>query len=148
MSAAVVLDASVAVKLVLDEEHRERAQALYQHTIRAGRPVLAPPLVRAEAINAVYQHLRRGDLTPDEARTAVERFLAYPITLSAPDGLYATALDIALTYEVPSIYDATYVAVAQLLDGELWTADKRLLNSLGGRLPWVRAVADYPLPYA
>ena len=149
MSAGVVLDAGAAVKLVLDEEHREHAQALYERAIRAGRPVLAPPLLPAEVINAIYRRRRRtgaDTLTPEEAREAVDRFLAYPITLVDPAGLYRTAYTLAETFQLPTIYDATYLALAQLLQVELWTADERLLKALGGRDPRVRRLGDFPLP--
>jgi predicted nucleic acid-binding protein len=147
----IILDASVAVKLVLDEEHREHAQALYEQAIRDGQPVLAPALLRAEVVNAIYRRrLRRTDdaLTSDEAQAAVDSFLAIPITLSEPEGLFSAAYSLALTYELPTVYDAVYVSLAQMLDVELWTADRRLLNALAGRLPWVRWLGDYLLPPA
>jgi predicted nucleic acid-binding protein len=148
MSPGVVLDASVAVKLVLEEAYSQQAEALYQQTLLARQLVVAPPLLRAEVGNAIYQQQRRGTISPEEAEDALQRFLALSIEPQEPDGLYTHAYALALQLSLPSLYDATYVALAQALGLELWTADERLLNTLGTQAPWVRSIADYPLPDA
>jgi predicted nucleic acid-binding protein len=111
--------------------------------------VLAPSLLWPEVLNVIHRRRYRAAedaLTPEEAEEAVERFLAYPITAVEHAGLSRTAYTLARTYQLPSIYDATYLALAQLLGVELWTDDTRLRNALGGRLSWVRWIGDYPLP--
>lgn len=41
--------------------------------------------------------------------------------------------------------DAAYVALAERLDAELWTADHPLFAAAGASLPRVRWIGDYPL---
>jgi predicted nucleic acid-binding protein len=41
-------------------------------------------------------------------------------------------------HNLPAAYGAHDVALAELLGAALWTADRRLLRALGGRLPFVR----------
>jgi predicted nucleic acid-binding protein len=60
--------------------------------------------------------------------------------------VYQQALAIAAAYGLPAAYDAHYVALAQHLDCDLWTDDQRHLCQLGGALPFVRPLANYPLP--
>ena len=44
-----------------------------------------------------------------------------------------------------SAYDSVYVVLADMLEAELWTDDRRLLNSVEGVAHAVRWVGDYPL---
>ena len=63
--------------------------------------------------------------------------------MQAPETLYDRALVLADQYRLPAVYDAHYVALSELLNATLWTADRRLLRALGGRLPYVHWIADY-----
>ncbi len=147
-TAPVVVDASVAVKWVLDESDAERAEALLTDCLRAARVIATPPHLHSEAGNAIYQRTRISEVTlrlsPADAIEALSELLEVPIELIAPHGLYERALAFAQLHGLPSIYDALYVVLAQLLGAELWTADQRLLTAVGGAAPWVRAIRDYP----
>ena len=44
---------------------------------------------------------------------------------------------------MPSVYDGLYVALADMLGGDLWTADRRLLQMLAGQAAYVRWLGDY-----
>ena len=93
--------------------------------------------------NIIHQRLRRGELELGGARAILARFLALPIAVLTPDMLYDRALMLAHEYDLPAIYDAQYVALAELRGATLWTADQRLLRGLDGRLSFVRSVADW-----
>lgn len=41
-----------------------------------------------------------------------------------------------------SVYDAHYLALAQRLSIELWTADKRLYNAVKSSLGWVKLLRN------
>lgn len=49
----ICLDASVAVKLIIDEEHSDKAQALYRFMLRNQDPIVAPLLLPVEVTNIV-----------------------------------------------------------------------------------------------
>jgi predicted nucleic acid-binding protein len=144
MSAGVVLDASVALKLILQEEHSDRAEALLNDTLHRGDPLFLPHLAAAEVTNAVLQRVRRGTMDDAEAVNALTDFFRLPLQQAQPDHLPLRALNFALAHRIRSAYDSIYVVTAQLLDVELWTADQNLLNALGGVAPWVRWIGDYP----
>ncbi len=139
----ICVDSSVAAKWSFVELHSFQARALLRVTLEQQEPIIAPPLLPSEVANVIRQRLRQGGLDLGEARALLAQFLAVPLSLQAPETLYDRALLLADQYGLPAIYDAQYVALAELLDATLWTADQRLLRALGGRLPLVRWIAEY-----
>jgi predicted nucleic acid-binding protein len=139
----ICADSSVAAKWSFVEEHSLQARALLRDALAQQDPIVAPPLLPSEVANVIRQRLRQGQVRLDEARALLAQFLALPISLQAPETLYERALVLADEHNLPAVYDAHYVALAELLGATLWTADRRLLRALGGRLPFVRWIAEY-----
>ncbi len=139
----ICIDANVAVKWVLPEEHAETALALFTDAAQAHQPIVVPPLFPIEATNIIRRQAPKRNIPLEEARRLLERFFTFPVTLSNPPSLHLTAFDIAVTYNLPATYDAHYVALAQLLGCAFWTADQRLINALAGRLTFVRWIGEY-----
>jgi predicted nucleic acid-binding protein len=54
--------------------------------------------------------------------------LDLPIELFGGIGLHRRALELAQSLSLPATYDAHYLAVAEDLQAELWTADRRLFR--------------------
>jgi predicted nucleic acid-binding protein len=144
MNHLVVVDASVVVKVVLEEEFTDRARALIQDSRRDRRLLFGPPRLQSEVINAIYQYLRRGQITLEEAEQIVRQSIQLPIQLYASPELYEEAFTFAHANHLTNTYDSQYVVLAKMLDAELWTADERLLNSVRADAPWVRWIGDYP----
>jgi predicted nucleic acid-binding protein len=145
MNHLVVVDASVVVKVVLEEEFTDRARALIEDSRRSRRLLFGPPRLQSEVHNAIYQYLRRGQITLEEAEQVLRQSLQIPIQLYTSPELYQEAFTFAHTNRLTNTYDSQYVVLAQLLDAELWTDDRRLLNSVEASAPWVRWIGDYPL---
>jgi predicted nucleic acid-binding protein len=141
----ICVDASLAAKWVLPEEHRAEALALLRATLERGEPIIAPPLLPIEVTNILRQRLRRADdaLTLDEAVQALRAFLTLPLVLATPDDLHERSLRLADAHGLPAVYDAYYVALAQTAGCDLWTADRRLLRLLGERASFARFIGDY-----
>jgi len=57
------------------------------------------------------------------------------IKLFGDSALHQTAMRLATQFSLPGTYNAHYLALAQRLEAELWTTDKKLVNSV---------VADFP----
>lgn len=139
----IVVDASVAVKWILLEQDTPQAWALYRSVADARGSIAAPPLLQSEVANTLFQRTRR--VPPLDRTRAVEllnELLAMPIDYVAPDGMLERALLLAADHNLRAVYDAHYLALAQMLDCELWTADQELLTQLGGRLPFVRRLGE------
>ena len=141
----ICVDACVAVKWILEEHFSEQAEALLVACIQAGHRVVAPPLLPIEVTNILRQRMRRENppLSLEDASQLLKRFLGLPVDLVAPDGLYEAALALADAYQLPAAYDAHYLALAQMLGCNLWTADERFINVVGAKVPIVKSIRDY-----
>jgi predicted nucleic acid-binding protein len=138
----VCVDACVAVKWVLPEEDSEIALELYARAKTDGDTLVAPPHMPVEVVNVIRKYVRRGELLPAEGERVLAAFLDFDVSLAAPSGLYESALLLAQRFDRPTVYDTHYVALAEIAGCELWTADQRLVNALGGRLPFVKSLGS------
>ena len=75
----VVVDASVAVKWLVDEEFSSSAARL----LDADFTLVAPELLFAEVSNALWAMRRRGDITPDDLAEAVDVLKSAPVAVPA-----------------------------------------------------------------
>jgi predicted nucleic acid-binding protein len=75
----------------------------------------------------------RGHLDADSAVTARDRILTMPVRLSSPPSLFTRTWSLAVDLGRPQAYDCFYLATAELLDTQLWTADERFYNAAAAR---------------
>jgi predicted nucleic acid-binding protein len=139
----IVLDASVAVKLILTEAYSNRVIALLTSTVQAGDPIIAPTLLPYEVANILRQRMVRQGLVLPLADQLMADFLTFPIALQTSPTMHQRALAIADTYGLPAAYDAHYIALAEEQGADLWTDDQRLLRGLAGRVPFVHWIGNY-----
>ena len=139
----ICVDASVAAKWLLEEENSDRADALYEACVRAGEPLVAPPLLPIELTNLLRRRMVRDRLSLGQATQLLDRFFSFPISVINPETLHRKALLLAAAYHLPAAYDAHYLALSQLLGCAFWTNDQKLVNTLANRLPFVRWLGDF-----
>lgn len=104
----LVVDASVALKWVLNEPDSHFAEAL----LRIEPDLLLPDFWLGEATNVLWLQVRRKLLTPEEAREGLDllRTLLSP-TPTADMNLHEVALEIGMAVN-HSTYDTLYLAFA------------------------------------
>lgn len=133
-----MVDASVAVKWVVAEDHTEAALRL----LNQAESLLAPTHWLAEAANALWAKTVRGDLSDSEAQERVVFLAGAPIATTPLDRLAAVAMAIALRMRI-TMYDALYLALAEQHRTPLVTADSRLFEAasrdrgLRGVIRWI-----------
>lgn len=138
-----VLDASVAVKWHLeDEDHAEQALAVLADYESGRISLLAPSNIRYEVIGSIRKAARRNRLRAEDARGAVEDFLALRLRTVDSDSLILLGYDRAVDYGC-TFYDALYVVLAEAAQCPLLLADERLRNNLRNRFPLVLWIEDY-----
>jgi len=145
MKRAVIVDTSIVLKWMLDEPDSATALALLTRWINEGIVIQAPALLTYEVANALFQRVRKGEMTADKARQALEDVLFPELMLNFLEyaELSKRAITLAQQYSLPATYDAHYLALAEHEKCEYWTADTRLWNTVADKLPWVRRLSDY-----
>lgn len=140
----VVVDASLALKWVLDEQHSPEAQQLLAAWADEQVRVMAPSLLIYEAVNVLYQRVRRQQLTVASARAAFSALMESSLSFVGGDeaDLASTAIDLAVGHGLPATYDAIYMALAARSGCSLWTADERMWNSVRNTVTWVHWVGE------
>jgi predicted nucleic acid-binding protein len=138
-SSIVCVDASFVVRLVT-RPAIAAVQVLWERWTREHLSLNAPTLLRYEVTNALYRYQRHGLLPAVVANEALRTALVLPITLHGDAALHGDAVAVARRFNLPAAYDAHYLALAERLDGEFFTADGRLGNAVQAELPWVHVV--------
>lgn len=132
MTGDCVVDASVGIKLFLDEPGSDAAAALFAGlTPTPPARFYVPDLFYSECANILWKYTRHFGYPMENARQDVADLLALRLqTISAAD-LIAPALELARQYDITA-YDACYAALAQQLNLPLVTADGPLQRQLEG----------------
>ena len=128
VTSVLVVDASVLAPVVADggvDGRRFRARL-------RGEVVVGPDLLRVEVSSVLRRHANNGQLTAEQAESAVGDLLAFPITV------FPTAPLLGRVWELRhnlTAYDACYVALAEAVQQPLLTADHWLANAPGVGCP-------------
>jgi len=138
-SSWVCVDANLVLRLVSDPAD-EPVQRLWERWDAERRQLAAPTLLYYEVANALYRYQRLGYLSHSSVKLAFGAALALPLELHGESDLHWRALELAGKFSLPAAYDAHYLALAELLAGEFWTADGRLARTVQSSLPWVHLV--------
>ncbi len=130
-----VVDTSVAIKWIVDEEDSDKAELLQ------GADMVAPALFRIEAGNVLRTLVAKQVLANDRAIDLFLFLQTAPVTIiDADELLERRALDLALAFKHP-IYDCVYLALAERMDRRLITADRRFIKTLSGTEHAARVLA-------
>jgi predicted nucleic acid-binding protein len=121
----LVVDASVALKWVIEEDASDAARALLASEVLA-----APDLLFIECANVLWAKTRRAQISPAEATAAFAALEATPIR-SIPTRVHAAAAQ-AIALELDqTAYDSLYLAVALSERAVLVTADRAFARAAG-----------------
>ena len=136
-SQTLCVDANLVIRLVAFPQD-EMILSLWEQW--EGHRLAAPALLFYEITNALHQYQKARWLTLDEIETALQAAARLPIKIVEDPALHLEAVRIAARLELLAAYGAHYLALAERLDAELWTADKRLANVARQHgLDWVRS---------
>lgn len=115
-----VVDASVALKIFVDEPGKDEALALCQ------QPLAAPDCMLVECAQALARKVRRGEVSGPTALVIASALNRIGIVFEPVHDLAEEALDLSLRLSL-SAYDCVYLALARKLGAVFVTADARLV---------------------
>lgn len=139
----VVVDANLVAALVLPLPYSAQAMQKIMAWKRAGIELFAPQLLEYEVDAILRKAVVVGLMSTSQAIDAVYHVQDLNIhSLPATSELRVSALQWAQRLGHSKTYDAHCLALAEQLQAELWTADRRLVN--GARqtdVTWVRWIS-------
>jgi len=114
-----VVDASVAIKWVIDEPGTAQALSMRRHRL------FAPDLLMIECANVLWKKVRLKELDREEAVLASRLLARAEIELISSRHLAESATRLSLEIDHPA-YDCVYLALAESNSAAFVTADRGL----------------------
>lgn len=121
----IVVDANVAIKLVLPEIHSEAALRLRNTNFE----LLVPDFFFPEIGNILWKRVRRNEISLEEAKNNLAVLSLLPWQVYSSQSLMPLALEIAVRID-QAVYDCVYLALAVTNQCQMVTADERFYNAL------------------
>lgn len=125
--SVIVVDASVLANALADDQDDGRAARL---ALRNAGEITAPDLVDVETVSVLRKRWLRRTLSEQRFSAAVGDLQRLEFERVPTLRLARRAFELRANV---SAYDACYVALAELVQGELLTADRRLAGAAGPR---------------
>ena len=98
--------------------------------VAEGHQLLAPTLVRSQALAALYEAARRGEITASEGIDRVMRLNTMKVRFLGDKALQRQAWKLAEQLGWSSTYDAEYVALTTLQGDALVTSNAQLASAV------------------
>ena len=141
MPKPVVVDASLVFRLLLPSPHQADVQALVTTWLAEGYELHAPSLWLYEITSALCKTVHFGQITVQEGERALALAQRLGVRNMAPcDEIVQSAFKWTRRLNRAAAYDSFYLALAERLQCEMWSADRRLYNAVD--LPWVHLVGS------
>jgi len=144
----VVVDAGIGIAVLLPLPDSGEAHRLFHKWITRDVERWAPVLWEYEVVSVVRKYVAAGQLSDAQADAALEALAGLGVRTVPPDhGLHVRTLRWAAALKQVVAYDAAYLALAEHLDAEFWTTDRRLAQRARElQITWVRRPGDTAAP--
>ena len=129
------------MKALVPEEGSTEALDLLREAVSSGSWLVAPAFAWAEVGTVLLKKMKAGLITETEASTAWDRFASLSIDYLQDATILQVAWDVSLRYQLPTMYDAAFLAVCDRVaeesrgSVEFWTVDRQLVQVLGSSPP-------------
>ena len=91
--------------------------------------MMGPYLLPVEVANVLHRRVVRGDLSLEVAVSLIETLLASGVELRETQQIHVRGLELADELGQGAVYDSHYLALAESLGCDLWTADERFYRA-------------------
>ncbi|MBK8988292.1 MAG: type II toxin-antitoxin system VapC family toxin [Chloroflexi bacterium] len=138
MTTSLVIDANLTFRYLLPGEAHEQLRPLFHQWEAQGVTLIAPTLWAYETASIISKTVHFGHLTEAEGEALLQMAGAFTVQLIPPDGeLLSRAYTWTRRLNQAAAYDSFYLALAERLNCDFWTADLRLANA--ARQPWIKS---------
>lgn len=142
MSSVVCVDASLIVRILVPGQYSQQALLRLEYWQQQQMQLVAPALLAHEVSSVLRRSVYLRALTPSQGEKIFARFLQIPVHLSSRRTLVPLAWRLAAELNRPRAYDTAYLALAKLLQCELWTADEKFYNAVRGKVAEVKWIGE------
>ena len=144
MTNIVVVDSNLVAAIVLPLSYSDKARGFIARMKQIGAVIMGPDLWEYEFTTVLRRAQYHGLINTDQAADAIRRMRILNIrSISPSETLHQRSLEWAERLRQARAHDAQYMALAEQLDSELWTGDRRLAHSAAGLgVIWVHYVGE------
>jgi predicted nucleic acid-binding protein len=129
-----VLDSSAALRWVLPEVHSDKALVLRDEFFKAIHQFLSPDVFAVEIAHALTRAERQNRVTAGQAMSLWADVMSTPPRFFEARPLLPRAIEISSAARI-GVYDCLYIALSEMENCELVTADEKLIRNLRQRFP-------------
>jgi len=142
VSRVLCLDTSVLIAYLVPDEDEAKADALVLEAVTGTARIIAPAFAWAEVGSVLRKKIRMGLLTPEQAQGCYEDFGNLPIDYLNEESVRVRTWELAEQYQLPTLYDAAFLACAESESAEFWTADRVLLKQISPLPAYVHQLGE------
>lgn len=144
--STVVVDANIGVSLVIPVPYSPRVRDLWEAWRQGNARIVVPTLWHYEVLSSLRKAVTLGLLGTEASEAAIDALRMLDLEEAAPDWAQAgSVLDWADRLGQTVAYGAVYVALAEHMQAQLWTADRRLARAArAAGAAWVHHLGDQP----
>lgn len=142
----IVIDANIVLALRLPITYSELATEKFTKWKTLEIELHAPLLLQYEVTSVLRKIVVSGWITTEQAIQSVDSMMDLGIEFAPPSmELHKRALLWAERLGQSKSYDAQYLALAEFIQANFWTADKRLVHAARQRaINWVHWIGEDP----
>jgi predicted nucleic acid-binding protein len=127
----VVLDSNLGVALVIPLPYSEAAIYQMQQWLISDVELIVPTLWSYEVVSTLRKASVAMKLSAEQMTIALQSIFALQIQEVPPTPLlHQRSLEWSILLNQTVAYDAAFLALAESLGAEFWTADRRLVNTV------------------
>lgn len=146
MARRYVIDANIILALFLKLPYSQQVDNWVQERRKDAAIFIVPVLWEYECLAGFRRVAKVGQITNKAAEIMMENLLNLDIQSVQPSNeIHLSALRWAERIGQSRAYDGQYLALAESLSAEFWTADKRLANVAKSlKISWVHNIEELP----
>jgi predicted nucleic acid-binding protein len=142
VTRVLCLDTSVWIPYLVPEVFQSQAVTLVAEALSLNIRLVAPAFAWAEVGSVLRKKTRLGVITTEEALGFFEDFCELPIDYIEEEAMRSKSWEIAEKYGLSTLYDAAFLACAEMTSAEFWTADAALVRQVTPRPAFLREIGE------
>jgi predicted nucleic acid-binding protein len=142
LTRLLCIDTSVWIPYLVPEVYQLQARTLLTEALSLNLRLVSPAFAWAEVGSVLRKKTRLGVITTEEAQGFFEDFCELPIDYIEEEVIRTRTWEIAEQYGLSTLYDAAFLACAEITSAEFWTADAALVRQLTPRPVYLREIGE------